>query len=455
MLATLNINPRKRWLAWSSDSRWVLLAHRVAGVDRDRVFAVSATTGEQRPLTDLKNSPPHSDGQPSLSPDSRSLLFARDADTPGQIWTRPLTGDLRPAGAERRIAIPGLDNKECSTPVPVSPREMLFVCPSRGADDGLWRGSFSGNKAPYELTELGGHVQTPHLSRDGRKLVFARQIFDTNVWRLDLDGPAGKEVRRERVLASTLLDQNASLSPDGAHMAFESNRGGFYEIWIASSDGSSSRQLTSFNGLTSWPEWSPDGQEIAFNANKSGKAEVYVISASGGQLRRLMFDPTEALQPVWSPDGKWIYYSSLRSGDREIWRVPAQGGAPARITQHGGFDLAFSPDGRWMYYSRLRAPSASIWRMPAEGGEEKMLIDSAVGGHLFATSDRLYFNRNLPGSKNCQIEVYDLATGRTRVLAKTDRAVRDRLAVTRDERSIYYTQVDADGMDLMLVSDFR
>jgi len=34
-------------------------------------------------------------------------------------------------------------------------------------------------------------------------------------------------------------------------------------------------------------------------------------------------------------------------------------------------------------------------------------------------------------------------------------AVRDRLAVTRDERSIYYTQVDADGMDLMLVSNFR
>src|SRR5712692_6604207 len=189
----------------------------------------------------------------------------------------PLTGDLRPAGAERRIPIPGFDAKECGTPIPISAREMLFVCPSRGAD-GLWRGSFSGNKAPYELTELGGHVQTPDLSRDGRKLVFAREIFDTNVWRLDLDGPAGKEVRRERVLASTLRDQNAALSPDGAHVAFESNRAGFYEIWIASSDGSSSRQLTSFNGLTSWPEWSPDGQEIAFNANKSGKAEVYVIS---------------------------------------------------------------------------------------------------------------------------------------------------------------------------------
>jgi Tol biopolymer transport system component len=418
------------------------------------VFAISVATGEERQLTGLERSPSISDGQPSLSSDGRLLLFARDAVTPGQLWTMPLTGDLRPAGAERRIPIPGFDAKECGTPIPISAREMLFVCPSRRANV-LWRGFFSGSKAPEELPELGGYLDTPELSRDGAKLVFTREIFDTNLWRLDLDGPAGKEVRRQRVLGSTLRDQNPSLAPDGAHLAFESNRGGFYEIWSASSDGSNSRQLTSFNGLTSSPQWSPDGQEIAFNANQTGKADVYVIAANGGPPRRLTFDPADVVQPVWSPDGKWIYFCSLRSSDREIWRVPAQGGAPARITQHGGFDLAFSPDGRWMYYSRLRAPSAAIWRMPGEGGEEKVLIDSAIGGHVFATSHRLYFNRSLPGSKKCQIAVYDLATGRTKVLATTDRAVRDRLAVTQDERSIYYTQVDADGMDLMLVSDFR
>jgi dipeptidyl aminopeptidase/acylaminoacyl peptidase len=331
---------------------------------------------------------------------------------------------------------------------------MLFACPARGSQS-LCRGPLSGNNVSAVLTELGGHIDTPELSRDGRKLVFTREIFDTNVWRLDLDGPAGKEVRRERVIASTLRDQNVSLSPDGAQLAFESNRSGFYEIWIASADGSNNRQLTSFNGLMSSPQWSPDGQEIAFNANKNAKADVYVIAAGGGAARRLTFDPVEALQPVWSRDGKWIYFSSLRSGDRQIWRVPVQGGPATRVTPHGGFDIAFSPDGRWMYYSRLRAASTSIWRMAVDGGEEKMLIESAIGGHVFVTSERLYFNRNLPGSKKCQIEAYDLATGRTKVLATTDRTVRDRIAVSRDERSIYYTQVDEDGMDLMLVRDFR
>jgi len=59
-------------------------------------------------------------------------------------------------------------------------------------------------------------------------------------------------------------------------LAFESNRGGFYEIWLASLEGSNLRQLTSFGALTSSPRWSPDGQQIAFDGNKTGKADVEV-----------------------------------------------------------------------------------------------------------------------------------------------------------------------------------
>jgi hypothetical protein len=46
-------------------------------------------------------------------------------------------------------------------------------------------------------------------------------------------------------------------------------------------------------------------------------------------------------------------------------------------------------------------------------------------------------------------------SGAIRILAKTDRPIRQRPAVSRDERSIYFTQIDDDGIDLMLVSDFR
>jgi Tol biopolymer transport system component len=229
------------------------------------------------------------------------------------------------------------------------------------------------------------------------------------VWRLDLDGPAGKEVRRDRVLVSTLRDQNAALSPDGAQLAFESNRSVFYEIWVSSPDGGNSWAITSYHSITGSPQWSPDGRQIVFGALKDGRSQVFVMAAGGSPMRQLTSGPAESLQPVSSPDGKWIYYSAPRSGQRQLWRIPASGGTPAQITRNGGWDVAYSPDSHWIYFSHMRAPSASIWRMPADGGDEKMLFDGAIGGHLFATGRRIYYSDNLPGSKNCRIEAYDLA----------------------------------------------
>jgi Tol biopolymer transport system component len=213
------------------------------------------------------------------------------------------------------------------------------------------------------------------------------------------------------------------------------------------------RQLTSV-GQTSSPRWSPDGKQIVFDGNSAGKTAIYAIPADGGTPRKLVSDPTDTVQPIWSPDGKWIYYCSSRSGQREIWRIPADGGTPEQVTRHGGFDLVFSPDRRWIYYGRLRVSSAPIWRRATEGGEEQMLIDSSIDGHVFATSRYLYYNRRISGKK-CQIVAYDLASRRSKVLATTDRAIRERLAVSADERSIYFTQMDDDGVDLMLVSHFH
>jgi Tol biopolymer transport system component len=442
------IEPRKRWLNWSADGQWVLLAHQGPGALHQRVFAISAATGEQRQLTGLRNTSADSDGQPALSRDGGTLLFARDAETPGQIWKLPVGRDMRPAGEERRIALPGFEDKEAGEPVSLSAGEMLFRAPAQWINV-LWRVPIAGGERPRQLVEFGDNAASAALSRDARKLVFARERYDTNVWRLDLDAPGGKEVRRERVLASTQLDENAALSPDGKTLAFESSRNGFPQIWRAGADGSSARQLTFFPGQVSSAQWSPDGREIAFHAYTKGSPDLYVAPSEGGALRRLTAQGPENQQPVWSPDGKWIYFCSLRSGVRELWRLLAKGGEAERVTKHGGFDVAFSPDGRWLYYSRLRAPNAAIWRMPVEGGEEKMLIESAIGGHVFATENRLYFGRA------SEIVCYELASGTMKVLARTSRRIRDRMAVTGDERSIYFSQVDDDGMDLVLAPEFR
>ncbi|HLK66370.1 MAG TPA: protein kinase [Bryobacteraceae bacterium] len=449
----INLQPRKRWLAWSRDGRWLLLAHRTPSTPHARIFAISASSGEEHQVTGLRDVS-STDGQPAISPDGGTLVFARDAATPGQIWTVPLSGDMRPGGEERRVPIPGFEGVECSVPTPLSSHEMLMLAPLRWVRV-MWRASLNGRGSPRQLVELGSNASAPEVSRDGKKLVYAREGYDTNVWRLDLDQPGGKETARRKVLGSTLWDQNAALSPDDSRLAFESNRAGSPEIWVADAGGTNARQLSSLKDLTASPQWSPDGLRIVFSGNAGGLTDVYVVQAEGGSSVRLTHDGRENLQPVWSPDGKWIYYSSMRSGERQLWRIPATGGESVLITREGGFDVAFSPDGRWLYYSRVRGPSADIWRMPAEGGGEIKMIDNAIQGHVFATSRGLYFSQRSPGSKICRIQFLDLASGRVRTLATTDHLIQNRIVVTRDERSIYYTQLDDDGMDLMLVSDFR
>ncbi len=452
--ARLNVEPEKRWITWSSDGKWLLLAHRRPEDTHQRVFAISTATGERHVLTNPAASAADADGQPSLSLDGKTLLFARDADTAGQLWTLPVTGDLRPAGPERRIALAGFESKECGVPLAISATEFVFFAPVPFLQS-IWRGRMSGGQAPRALPELGQFPMAMDVSRDRRRLVYSRQTYDSNIWRIDLDAPGGKEIGRERVIASTQWDENPSLSPDETTIAFESNRGDRPEIWLASKDGSNARTLAPLSTAEDFPMWSPSGSEIAFQGIRNGKSAIYVVPSNGGAPREVSPDPAEATQPTWSPDGKWLYFCSPRGGSREIWRVPSQGGEEMQITRHGGYALAFSPDGRWIYYSRERAPSASIFRMPAQGGDDTLVIESAIGGQVVATDRRLYFSTQQHESSDCQIKFLDLKTGAIRTLARTDRPIRQRPAVSRDQRSIYFTQVDDDGIDLMLVSDFR
>src|SRR5215510_14175687 len=67
-----------------------------------------------------------------------------------------------------------------------------------------------------------------------------------------------------------------AVSPDGKHVAFavrdtdvEANRGR-YDVWLASTDGSSVKQLTTHGENDQEPQWSADGTWIYFLSSRSG-----------------------------------------------------------------------------------------------------------------------------------------------------------------------------------------
>ena len=59
-----------------------------------------------------------------------------------------------------------------------------------------------------------------------------------------------------------------SWSPDARRIAFESDRGGCYALFVATRDGSQLKRVTDSYLNATHPVWAPDGQHLAFIARE-------------------------------------------------------------------------------------------------------------------------------------------------------------------------------------------
>jgi Tol biopolymer transport system component len=234
---------------------------------------------------------------------------------------------------------------------------------------------------------------------------------------------------------------------------------------VCDRDGRHPIQLTAFNGPdVGSPSWSPDSRWIAFDSSKGGNWDIYVISVEGGQPRRLTTGAANHVQPSLSKDGRWIYYGA---GDEQIWKAPAQGGAPVQVTKGGGGNPIFeSADGSFVYYDRsvIVNGDPGIWRMPAAGGEETHVFDR-VGTRfdklvIWALTGQGICFLGSDGSAGPVLNFYDFATGKVSAMRKFPKDSQDNwldtpLAISPDGLWILYSHLDQADSNLMLVENFR
>jgi len=83
------------------------------------------------------------------------------------------------------------------------------------------------------------------------------------------------------------------ISPDGRRVAYtvrETNwdENAFEtEIWLADAATGASRQLTNAKKSSQSPAWSPDGARLAFVSDRTDKRQIYVIDPLGGEAEVL------------------------------------------------------------------------------------------------------------------------------------------------------------------------
>ena len=218
---------------------------------------------------------------PAISPDGGEIAFSRgEVDGSWHTWTIA-TGDgtvvrqLTSAAAGEVYPRYAADGASVYFHTWNSPRRIGQVQRAGGAP--TWP-SFGDGKVDESFADP---------SPDGKLLAFVRA--DPDAERIYVAPVVGGVARRLTSSRGTI----PRWSPDGATIAFASDRGYAGGIFIIRSDGTGERQLTKEGG---WPVWWPDGSQIGYLvAGPDGNNET--ASSRSGVARR----------------GGWTVYASSES----------------------------------------------------------------------------------------------------------------------------------------------
>ena len=145
----------------------------------------------------------------------------------------------------------------------------------------------------------------PRFSPDGQRILFYDAMpapIPTSMWPMPDGGPA------QRLTSAPGIDTDASFSPDGSRIVFESDRSGTQQLYVMSADGSGQRRISFGGGWYAAPVWSPDGEWIAFTRRVPGAGlRIGVIKPDGSGERLLTAGPSDE-GPSWAASGQELLF---------------------------------------------------------------------------------------------------------------------------------------------------
>lgn len=173
-------------------------------------------------------------------------------------------------------------------------------------------------------TALDGRARPPRTNSDGSRFDPWLGLFG------EIDGLGGRPTQApaiENIAQVTFAAEGRDAEPDadrtGTHIVYSStqhNRAP--DIYVKKVDGLTIVQLTSDPSSDRMPKFSPDNSQIAFCSDRGGNYDIYIMDAvSGGQAVQVTSDSAHEIHPSWSPDGKHLVYCRLseQSGRWELW----------------------------------------------------------------------------------------------------------------------------------------
>lgn len=448
----LNVNLAA--ISWTPDGEHLAVLHRDSHVDPPHLLLVSRATGAAKPLTPTGTTEYFA----AFSPDGKKIATSRCTGLSAcDIYVSELRSDHTPVEPMRRLtwhnqAVHGLAWTGDSS-------EIVYSA-GFGNHYSLFR-TVPGNP-PRDPVRIAGLIESAHhpsIPVSGpaslNTVAVEGTMEDDNIWLVPFDKGVLASKPRQLTTANG-GEWRPDISPDGQHMAFDSDQSGSHQIWISKVDGTEARRLTSIENATAlFAKWSPDSSRLAFAVlRRTGGGEIraiYTVRPDGSEVRQVTPDQFNATHPAWSTDGKWIYFSSRVSGQFQIWKIDTESAQPpVRITHSGGYYSR--PSGGLLYYVTT---GEGVWEVDTAGGRERKAVAKAHGEWWTPVSDGIIYLDRSEGGAALHAFRWNAGTGEIRDLGEFPHQKPGRIAVDARETGIYYSNTDRSVSDLILLENYR
>jgi cytoskeletal protein RodZ len=307
--------------------------------------------------------------------ESNAPASAAHAETPGRTGARD-TARQSPSPVAAPAPATAPESDEPSEPAPARVEPHLLSASSSGAP------AFS-----------------PAFSNVGSALFYHRdEGVGTALVKADRDETTG-DLRVINIVEDNARNYHVRPSPDGARIAFDSDRDGERGVYLANADGTDVRRVSG-PGFAAVPSWSPDGSLLAFVRAESDRRtwNLWLLNLQTNQMRRVTdYSYGQPWGASWFPDGRRVAYShedrltvlDLPTGTKRIFKSPREG----RLVR----TPAVSPDGRHIVFQVYRD---GAWMLDLrDGSMQRILADPTAEEFAWdASGHRLAFHSRRSGS---------------------------------------------------------
>ncbi|MFD2969513.1 S41 family peptidase [Sphingobacterium bambusae] len=232
--------------------------------------------------------------------------------------------------------------------------------------------------AQAQISEKPQWMRYPAISPDGQQIAFT---YKGDLYKVPTQGGAAT-----RLTFHQAHDFMPVWSPDGAKIAFASDRYGNFDVYLMDADGGDAQRLT-FHSSAEYPySFTPDGKSIVFGAGRQDIAshrqyptgsqpELYTVSTNGGRIQQLLTSPAEYVQ--FSKDGQKMIYHDKKGGEnewrkhqqssiaRDIWLWDRKSGKHQKISSFYGENRhpLFSKDEKSIYYLSEQSGNFNVHKL--------------------------------------------------------------------------------------------